>query len=57
MHEQAFSVCVVLFVVAGVEVTLETYHDKEGIDRAASNDDKCISSLDQPAKSDSHSRT
>lgn len=25
-------------------VTLETYHDKEGIDQGESNDDKCHSS-------------
>lgn len=28
----------------GVEVTLETYHDKEGIDQGEPNDDKCHSS-------------
>ena len=27
----------------GVEVALETYHDKEGIDQGESNDDKCHS--------------
>lgn len=53
---RSVGVCMQAFVcvccgVGGVEVTLETYHDKEGIDQGESNDDKCytleINSLKQ----------
>lgn len=44
-------ICACVFVCvcvwSGVEVTLETYHDKEGIDQGEPNDDKCHSSWDK----------
>lgn len=43
-------VCVRLRWRRGVEVTLETYHDKEGIDQGEPNDDKYHSSGDKQPK-------
>jgi len=39
--------CMCCLSGGGAGVTLETYHDKEDIDQAESNDDKCQSSWDK----------